>query len=1329
MKDVSDYYPLSPMQQGMLFHSLLAPESGVYVEQMSARLTGELDPAAFERAWQQAAERHTILRTAFLGEGFKEPIQVVHRHVDLRVAAEDWRALPPETAAARLADYLSADRARGFDLAHPPLMRLALLRTAERVWQLVWTYHHILLDGWSLPILMQEVFAAYAGGAALAPEPARPFRDYIVWLRRQNLRAAETYWRRALAGFRAPTPLFDDWPAEIIPPAGEPYREEETWLTVEASRRLQSLARDLRITLSTLVQAGWAALLGRYSGEEDVLFGATVSGRPADLPGAERMVGLFINTLPVRARLAGDTPVREWLPAFQAQLAEMRQYEFSPLVDIQGWSEVPRGQPLFESLVVFENYPVSQALGAVQGEIAIDDLRGSEQTNFPLNLVAGAADRVMLKLLYDTRRFTAAGMRRMLEHLEMLLTGMAADPSQPLSALPMATPAERQDLLFKWNATRDERLLERTALELIDAQVWYRPGAEAVVFGERSLSYAELDRRANRVAHALRAQGVGLGARVGICMEPSLALVPAILGALKAGAAYLPLDPAYPAERLAFMLADSQVSHVLTQPRLAPALPAGAPPLICLDEGGRLDPVGADRSDLPLADSPRLDDLAYVIYTSGSTGQPKGALLTHRGLANQALGFAQGFGTTPASRVAQAFSISFDGSVAAIFSALVSGAAVVLAGREEVLSAVDFADLLERQEISEGLFPPSLISMLPERAYPRLRVVGAGGETCPVELARRWSAGRRFINAYGPTETTVAATFYTLEGAPPPGLARVPIGRLLPNYRGYILDRSGLPAPIGVMGELLIGGPGVGRGYLNREALTAEKFVPDPYAEDGQPGARLYRTGDLARWRPDGAIEFLGRSDTQVKIRGYRIELGEVESAVGRHPLVQACVAAACPDPTAPDAGIQQLVAYVVPRDGEAPDLPELRGFLRERLPEYMLPAALVVLETLPIGPAGKVDRRSLPLPGAERGPVHRELVGPRDVLEAQLRQIWEEVLGVHPLSIDDNFFDLGGHSLSAVRLAAQVKQHLGLDLPISTLFANPTVERLARALADLQPGAEPSPLVPIQPLGKLPPLFMVHPSGGSVHWYFELALALGQDQPLYGFQARGLTGDQPLHTSIDEMAAWYVQALRAFQPQGPYRLASWSMGVIVVYEMARQLAALGQPVSFLGMLDQGPALPLAQTADDAAYLAQLFGEHIPIDVDQLRGLPADERVGWVLQKAKEIGFVYPDTGLEQFQHFVDTLHTHTEAWRAYPLETYPGRVTVFRALEQPHDPALPPDLGWGALALGGAEVVEVPGDHLSMMHDPHVLALAQALGERLGETEPAGDPGQKGAG
>ncbi|HWQ32046.1 MAG TPA: amino acid adenylation domain-containing protein [Blastocatellia bacterium] len=1074
-KQFADFYPLSPMQQGMLFHSQLAPDSGVYIGQLICRLTGKLSPGVFERAWQRVVDRHPVLRSAFLSAELKEPVQVVHRAVTLPCEWHDWRGVAAEEQAQRIQEFVLADQRRGFKPETAPLLRLNLLRVRDDAWQMIWTYHHILFDGWSLPLILREVFACYDafhhGREVNLPQP-RPFRDYIAWLRRQDLAQAEHFWREKLRGFTVPTALGIGRLKAVSEERA--YAEESVLLSAETTSALQSLARQQQLTLNTLVQGAWALLLARYSGEGDVLFGATVSGRPTDLPGAEQMIGLFINTLPVRVQVAAEAVLSEWLRGLQREQLELRQYEYSPLVQVQSWSEMPPGLPLFESILVFENAPVSSLAGQIEGAtLKISGVQSNQQTNFPLTLAAMPGRELKLALGYDAERFEQAAISRLLGHLQTLLEAFIASPHARLAAVPMLTPHELRQELTEWNATAADFPADRCVHELFEAQVERSPEAVAVRFENHELTYRELNERANRLAHYLQRLGVGPETLVSICVEPSLEMVIGILGVLKAGGAYLPLDPTSPTDRLAFMLEDSGVSVLLTQQHLRSNISRlrSELRLLCLDSDW---PQIASES----TDNPRVavhpENLAYLIYTSGSTGQPKGTLLEHRNLCNFAQVALGVFAITPESRVLQFASFSFDASVSEIVMALCGGARLVLARRDTLTAPDTLHELLRREKITTVTLPPSLLAVLSPDELPELRTVVSAGESCGWEIAERWAQGRRFLNGYGPTETTIGASYHLFAGRRDDA-DTVPIGTPVSNAKMFVLDRTGQPAPVGVPGELYIGGAGVGRGYLNRPELTAEKFINWSVATDnGQRttnnGQRLYRTGDLVRRLSDGQLEFLGRVDTQVKIRGFRIEPGEIEAALGEHPEIQTAAVVARED--AP--GDKRLVAYLVPQPESAAKVNGIREFLQEKLPAYMIPSAFVMTEALPLLPSGKINRRALLLPkyapdGAASG---REFIAPRTTEEEIIANIFAQLTGAGRVGAEDNFFELGGHSLLAAQLVSRIRSALQVELSLRDLFDAPTVAGLARTVDFIRNSAQGVPAPPIRPVpreGELP--------------------------------------------------------------------------------------------------------------------------------------------------------------------------------------------------------------------------------------------------------------------
>jgi len=1035
---IEDIYPLTPMQEGMLYHALSAPESGVYVEHLTWKFHGPLDEDAFERAWRRSIERHPILRTALAWQGLERPLQIVLSSVPDCFERLDWRGLDPAGQAAGLETYLAEDMRRGYDLSRPPLQRLALIRLSREVRQFVWSHHHVLLDGWSLPVLLKEVAAlyqAFSRGEEPRADDPRPFRDYVAWLGRQDLAAAKAYWTSALSGFSSPTRLATGRPAPGPPRPGD-FRLERIRLPRAAAEELRLLARRHQLTLNTVLQGAWAILLARYSGDDDVVFGGVVSGRPADLDGAESMVGLMLNTLPVRVRLEEREPVVTWLKRLQEEQLEMRQYEYTPLAMIQEWTRVARGSPLFETIFAFENYPVDGALLKRFGHLDIGDFRAAEWTHYPLSVFVPPGPGLSIQINYDGRRFEAPAVRRMLGHLRNLLEGIAADPRRPLVDLPMIGASERA-----WLRERSPAVAASTGRclhEMFEAQAARRPEAVAAVFEGERVTYEELNRRANRLARQLRDRGVGPETRVAICLERSIGMIEAILAVLKAGGAYVPLDPSYPDDRLAFLLRDAGATAVIARRETADRLPE--------HDGVVLLPVGArggDEGNVPPSALP--DHPAYVIYTSGSTGLPKGVVVTH---ANATSLFDV---AAPLLRIDQNdvwtlfHSYAFDLSVWEMWGALLHGGRLVIVPAEVGRSSADFLELLRHERVTVLNLTPSAFRALMAEEGGRglhLRLLNFGGEALHPEDLGAWverhPARPGLFNLYGPTETTMFVTYRAIRPEDARGGSRSVIGRPVASRRVQVLDPFMRPVPIGVPGEICIGGAGLARGYFARPDLTAERFVPDPRGD--VPGARLYRSGDLARWLEDGDLEYLGRLDDQVKIRGFRIEPAEIESALKGHPAVGDAVVLA-----RQDAGDdRRLVAYIVPRSRQDASPGALRAFLKGTLPEHMVPSAFVLLAAFPVTPNGKIDRRSLPAPegtSVEPGAAH---VPPRTPIEEDLARLWSGLLGAAGPGVDDNFFQAGGQSLLATRFISRVRAQLGAEVSLKDFLDDPTIRGLA---------------------------------------------------------------------------------------------------------------------------------------------------------------------------------------------------------------------------------------------------------------------------------------------
>ncbi|WP_045302974.1 non-ribosomal peptide synthetase [Saccharothrix sp. ST-888] len=1036
--DVEAIYPLSPLQHAMLLRSRLAPESGVYVLQLSFDIRGAFDAGAFRRAWEQVTARHAVHRTCFLRLDQEQPLQIVRRTVDLPWQEEDWTALPGDEQEDRFAALLERDRAEGFAPERAPLMRCLLVRLAGDRHRFLWTRHHAVSDGWSMPTVLSEVVRCYQAdreGEAPRLGPVTQYRDYIAWLRARDAAATEEYWRGSLAGVTGPTQLGIDRPRAHGTSDQGPGGQQRVLLSPRTTAALLAAARRERITLNTYVQGAWALLLRCYSGERDVLLAAIASGRPPSLPGMESAVGCFLNTLPVRVEVDDEAPVADWLRGLQAAQVEREEHGHASLAQIRRWAGLPGDLPLADTLVVFENFPLGPALAAQDGPIRVESIRMSERTSFPLTLTVAPGDRLSLQLGYDESRFDADVVERMLGHYVTLLTALASPPAR-VGDLTAVGPAERAALAAQ--AAGPRRALPTAGSggvhRLFEARAAATPDATALVAGEVRRSYAELDARADRIAGRLHAAGVVAGDFVGVCLERTADLPAALLAAWKVGAAYVPLDPAYPAARVRHILDDAAPAVVLAQASTR-ALPAGAAcPVLLLDgpDDGPVAPfVPVDAGD---------DAVAVTIYTSGSTGTPKGVLITHRNI-RALLAWAAGvYSAEELSGTLASTSICFDLSVFELFVPLTTGATVILAENALLLPS-----LPARHEVTlVNTVPSALDTLLRLGALPpRVAVVNLAGEPLPRDLVDRLyrQAGiRKVYNLYGPSEDTVYSTFALI----PADGGKPLIGRPIANAQAYVLDSRLRPVPVGVPGELFLGGEGVSRGYHDRPALTASRYLPDPFGE--RPGARLYRTGDVVRRLPDGGLDYLGRTDHQVKLRGFRIELGEIEAALRALSGVREAVAAVRTDPP---GGGGRLVAYVVTERGHAFDRPETVRALRATLPEHLVPSAFVELAEVPLTPNGKVDREALPAPEPVRS--RRTYRAPESETERTVAAVWTSVLGVPGPGIDDGFFELGGDSLLLARVFGELKSRYPGGVQMTDLFRHPTIAELARHLEGVE--------------------------------------------------------------------------------------------------------------------------------------------------------------------------------------------------------------------------------------------------------------------------------------
>ncbi|MEH2532306.1 amino acid adenylation domain-containing protein/non-ribosomal peptide synthase protein (TIGR01720 family) [Bradyrhizobium sp. AZCC 1614] len=1040
-REIEDIYPLSPMQQGMLFHAMHDGESGLYVNQVAAEVRG-LDAGKLHRAWQAVSDRHAVLRTGFVWRDLAgSPQQIVYRRAEVPFVEEDWRARAaasePSQLEAALGEVSLRERVEGFDLSKPPLQRVRLIRLGEDRHWLIWTHHHILLDGWSSARLIAEVMQHNGDGRL--PALQRRYRDYIGWLQSRDSDASAAFWRNVMAKLEEPSFLAGG-STEHADAESPGHGMLALELDVAATERLQQFAARERVTLNTLVQAAWAQLLRQYTGQGTVCFGVTVSGRPPELAGAEDMVGLFINTLPVVDDVGPQQKVGAWLRELQDRNLTLREYGWTPLYEIQRLAGRP-GRPLFDSILVFENYPVDHALMGKDGQIRVGETRLVETSNYPLFASVGLDKRLRLVFNYQRRHFDEAQIARLQRAFVQLMEALSVDADRPVGMIAASDPAD-DALLSRANDTRRDAP-RRGIVEQFEAQVGQSPDAIALVFGDAELSYRALNARANRLARRLRDHGVGTDVVVGLALERGVKMMVALLAVLKAGGAYLPLDPDYPAERLAHMLSDSGAALVLTQRLLleqfAPVLKETGAEAWLLDE--KEDGEGGDGGNLDVVVHP--ESLAYVIYTSGSTGLPKGVMVRHDAVTNFLATMADRPGLTREDRVLGLTSLSFDIAVLELWLPLTLGACVVLADRAAAHDPARLKAIVAKQGVTMIQATPSTWRMLldhddGELLPPSCRVL-CGGEALAPDLARRLVAQAGEVwNLYGPTETTVWSARHRLDAQDDRPVLGGPIG----NTTLHILDNDLNLAPVGVAGELYIGGAGLARGYWRRGALSAERFIPDPF---GPPGARLYRTGDVARWRADGVIEYIGRADHQVKIRGFRIELGEIEARL----LEQAGVRSAAV--VAREIGAaRQLVGYV---SGAASlDGTTLKTALSSLLPDYMAPARIVVLDRLPLTPNGKIDRKALPAP--DQLAALAEHVAPRTPVEAALAAIWADLLRRPDIGVTDNFFELGGDSIISLQMVSRARRE-GVSIEPRDVFRHQTIEALAALSCDVGPNKD----------------------------------------------------------------------------------------------------------------------------------------------------------------------------------------------------------------------------------------------------------------------------------
>ncbi len=1314
--------PLSFAQQRLWFLMQLDPNSAAYNIPELLRLSGTLNLPVLEQSLNTIVQRHESLRTIFKAiDG--EPIQVILPHLSLRVEIADLKAIPSDRQLVEVRQLAIAATNQPFNITQAPLLRAQLLQLQPEEHILIVVMHHIISDGWSRSIFVQELCTLY--NALLqnqpSPLPALPiqYADFAVWQRQQLqgevLAEQIQYWKTQLAGAPAVLNLPTDRPRPPVQTMrGAVYHFQ---LPKPLLARLERLSQQEGVTLFMTLLAAFQVLLGRYSGQEDIVVGSPIANR--NCTEVESLIGFFVNTLVLRTDLSGD-------PSFQTVLKRVREVAlgayahqdlpFEQLVEAINPERNRSYSPLFQVAFALQNFaePSIELTGLTMTLLEEDAVTAK----FDLTLFLTPSDDGLLgELEYSTDLFEPATIVRMAGHLQTLLESILVDPSQPIATLPLLTAAEVQHQLVDWNNTQAFYPASQCIHQLFAIQATQTPTAIAMVCDQQHLTYQQLNDRANQLAHHLRSLGVRPETLVGMCLDRSVEMIVTLLAILKAGGAYVPFDSNYPKERLTFMLEDTQVNILVTQQSLVQGLPPHTAQIVCLDTD-RQTIAQYPTTNPPNTTNP--NNLAYINYTSGSTGRPKGVCVPHQGVVRlvKNTNYAR---LTEEEVFLQLAPISFDAATLEIWGALLNGARLVVIP-VKTPSLTEIGQVIRQHQVSILWLTAGLFHLMVDECLADLRSVRqllAGGDVLSathVKKVLETYPDCTVINGYGPTENTTFTCCYPMTSASQIG-DTVPIGRPIANTQVYVLDNRQQPVPIGIPGELYTGGDGLARGYLNRPELTAERFVPNPLLNStlqlppSTIANRLYKTGDLVRYRPDGTLEFLGRIDNQVKIRGFRIELGEVETVLAAHPHVQAVVVIARQD----TPGDKRLVAYVVPQPRQVTDSETLLAFLRDKLPSYMVPAAIVLMDEFPLTPNGKVDRKALPAPESIR---RQTFVAPRNQLELQLTKIWQQVLGTKAIGVTDNFFAIGGHSLLAVRLLVEVEKVFHKTLPLSTIFQTTTIEQMASALnqSDWQP---PCPaMVVIQSGGQRTPLFGIHVLGRGLEFYRPFSIALHPEQPVYGLSVQIMDKNLAPPNEVKDLATYYIREMQIIQPEGPYLLSGVSFGGVVAYEMAQQLHQQGQRVALLALLDTYPAVEIdtrsigQRTSQNLSLLRQARFD-VLLTKAKMKAKNIAEKIEHNAQKRRlqrviqKGGVVEDDVRLEALYY----TELNDKAMENYTPQPYPGRVVLFRCTDIPADDYLDPEAEWAKLAMGGVETYKVPGDHLGMLRLPeNAVVLGKLL-------------------
>jgi len=1319
-------FPLS-LQQRQLW--CLRNESTAFRAQCVVLLKGNLNKNVLAQTVRETVKRHEILRTTFRQiPGLKYPIQIITEDRPIELEEIDLMGLVSHEQQRRVEEVIRQKRKFPFDYERLPLLHLSLLALAPDEHMLALTLPAICADAQTLDNLVADISRLYEdfaqGRKSTLDEPMQ-FIQFSEWqialLREEEAAPGKEYWRKLLAAadHNGVLPYENNFAgAKRFNPA-----QLELSLDSDLVTKMDATAQRYDVCTADLLLACWHMLLWRLTGEAEVVVNCVFDGRKYEE--LRSAAGLFARSLPLHCSLGEENRFSQVISKIgeARHEAEGWQEYFTPEQETEGGSDGEQ-ESFYSYGFEYHAWPAPHAAAGVTFSIHTQYVCFDR---FKIKLTCTRrGNSLMAELLYDRNLFLSTDIERLGEQFKTLLKSSSEKPDAAIRELEVVGNLERQLLLVEWNDT--DATYPRTACvhELFQDQVRRQPNRIAVEFEDKRLTYRELNERANQVANYLRRLGVTAEVRVGILMERSLEMIVGLLGVLKAGGAYVPLDPTSPDARLSFMLEDAGVQVVLSQEKLSQRLSGSQATMICLDSDWQR--IATESTTSPVNETVA-ENLVYVIYTSGSTGQPKGVMISHQGLVNylnwctRKYAVAEGKGTLVHSP------LGFDLTVTSLLSPLLAGQRVILLAEQPEIESLR-KTLRAGADLSLVKITPAHLEILShttpsDKVQEWARALIIGGDALFGENLSFWRShapATRLINEYGPTETVVGCcVFESPQGEIPSGA--VPIGKPIANTQLYVLDEKQQLVPIGLPGELYIGGDGLARGYLNRPELTAQNFVPHPFS--AKAGARLYRTGDIARYLPDGNLEYVGRADHQVKIRGFRIELGEIEAAVAQHPLIRDVVVIARED----QPGNKRLVAYYVPREqginassqtrnGHPLSSDSLRDYLRKELPDYMIPSEFAMLETLPLTANGKVDRRALPSLNGNGSDRAETFIAPRDVLELRLAQIWEEILDRRPIGVRDDFFKLGGHSILAARLMARIQQLLGTNLPLATLFKRATIEYLASLLRREQPASVFSSLVKIQSGNSTLPFFCVHPSGGNVLCYAALAHHLGPQQTFYGLQSWGLSGVNFPHTTIEDMATHYLNEMKTVQPHGPYFLGGWSMGSDIAFEIAQQIQMQREQVGLLALLDSRAPAPAPDISEiDELLLMQTFAQDLGLDLksikfsrSELERLGPDEQLSYLFACARASNILPPDLELDQLQRLYQLFKINLGAMLSYMPQSKQDRITLLRTEEYSTANGHIGAAGWESFATEGVEVYVVQGNHFNMVREPFVKSLTSQL-------------------